>query len=577
MITDTLIEIELEGGVRGVQGPQGIQGIQGVQGPVGEDGPIGPQGDRGPAGATPDFEIGTVAYGLDAEASISGTPENPELNLTLPKGDKGDNGFSPIATVTKSNGTSTISITDVNGRQTTQVLDGVVEYAAGDGITIEDDVISTSDYEFVHGAPLTTYELDPSTESENLRNAMLRKCDLYGKTTQASYEASPNVLNTRFLTTSNGITAEETPEGYLHVYGTATNTAANISELIDALDYFNHEVEKGVEFHLKDTLEVINGEYDANEGVLAVKHKYKIGNTNYDMQFIRFQNNTVGNYGSKSTIPENSTENKAYLQLDTLTVGKTYDFTVKIMLQLGDWKVEPVAPWQRYSGFTGSPNPLCPETVNVVTGLQTLTSNDGNTYTIDLGNVELCKIGNYQDRIYMQNGKWYLYKEIGKTVITSDNKSIITSYGTNANHKKIDIDKTSLGWQSSNTTGIALINNYKEVTSFANVDTGCFGCNFNANVVRIWNDNFADLANAQDTLIGTEIYIVLATPTITEITDTTLNNNLNVLMGTTLSNDTTELTITGNLAAKIELDAYNGNINGKYQYALDKFNEALGE
>jgi len=146
--------------------------------------------------------------------------------------------------------------------------------------------------------------------------------------------------------------------------------------------------------------------------------------------------------------------------------------------------------------------------------------------------IELCKIGNYQDKIYKNGNKWYLEKKIGKTVITNDNKNIITAYGTNANHKKIDINKTDLGWQSNNTTGIALINKYKEVSSFANVNTGCFGCNFNASVVRIWNDDFTDLTNAQNTLIGTEIYIAQATPTTTEITDTELISQLESIENT---------------------------------------------
>lgn len=39
---------------------------------------------RGPIGATPQFSIGTVQEGASAAASITGTAENPVLNLTLP-------------------------------------------------------------------------------------------------------------------------------------------------------------------------------------------------------------------------------------------------------------------------------------------------------------------------------------------------------------------------------------------------------------------------------------------------------------------------------------------------------------
>lgn len=65
------------------------------------DSPINPKnytwynwkGDNGDTGATPNLQIGTVTTlesGSNATASITGTTENPVLNLGIPKGDKGD-------------------------------------------------------------------------------------------------------------------------------------------------------------------------------------------------------------------------------------------------------------------------------------------------------------------------------------------------------------------------------------------------------------------------------------------------------------------------------------------------------
>lgn len=59
-------------------------------GPPGQEGPPGPQGATG---ATPDISIGTVTTlpaGADATASMTGTPEEPVLNLGIPKGDPGE-------------------------------------------------------------------------------------------------------------------------------------------------------------------------------------------------------------------------------------------------------------------------------------------------------------------------------------------------------------------------------------------------------------------------------------------------------------------------------------------------------
>lgn len=58
----------------------------------GEKGNPGDKGDPGPTGATPNIQIGTVQTlepGQQATASMTGTPENPLLNLGIPKGATG--------------------------------------------------------------------------------------------------------------------------------------------------------------------------------------------------------------------------------------------------------------------------------------------------------------------------------------------------------------------------------------------------------------------------------------------------------------------------------------------------------
>lgn len=55
----------------------------------------GKDGERGPAGAdgkTPQLKIGTVTRGSTASASITGTAEEPQLNLVLPEGTGGSAG-----------------------------------------------------------------------------------------------------------------------------------------------------------------------------------------------------------------------------------------------------------------------------------------------------------------------------------------------------------------------------------------------------------------------------------------------------------------------------------------------------
>ncbi len=53
-------------------------------------------------------------------------------------------------------------------------------------------------------------------------------------------------------------------------------------------------------------------------------------------------------------------------------------------------------------------------------------------YPVNLGNIELCKIGDYQDYIYNQNGDWYLHKEIGKVILNGGSNE---SYAYQNNHR----------------------------------------------------------------------------------------------------------------------------------------------
>lgn len=80
-------------GATGPQGNPGIQGEQGERGATGPMGPAGPKGDTGATGATPELSIGTVstgAPGTDASVTITGTAEEPVLNMTIPRGAIGE-------------------------------------------------------------------------------------------------------------------------------------------------------------------------------------------------------------------------------------------------------------------------------------------------------------------------------------------------------------------------------------------------------------------------------------------------------------------------------------------------------
>ena len=119
------------------------------------NGDKGDKGDKGDTGATPNIQIGTVQTlepGQQATASMSGTPENPLLNLGIPKGEKGDPGEDaesgesytlPIMSDTQLGGGKAVEKTDEDVPVAVDPLTGQLfvptypENGSGGGITVK--------------------------------------------------------------------------------------------------------------------------------------------------------------------------------------------------------------------------------------------------------------------------------------------------------------------------------------------------------------------------------------------------------------------------------------------------------
>ena len=106
-VADTVQQKLDAGDFVGPQGPKGDTGATGPQGDPGQTGPQGETGATGATGATPNIQIGTVETGnpgTDVEASISGTAENPLLNLKIPRGADGSGSVSKVDGVEPASG-----------------------------------------------------------------------------------------------------------------------------------------------------------------------------------------------------------------------------------------------------------------------------------------------------------------------------------------------------------------------------------------------------------------------------------------------------------------------------------------
>jgi len=143
-------------------------------------------------------------------------------------------------------------------------------------------------------------------------------------------------------------------------------------------------------------------------------------------------------------------------------------------------------------------------------------------YPINLGSIELNALGTYKDYFHKDNGKWYLHKAIGSQVgSTAPNSSGTASSGAYRYN-------------------YATVTRFKEYTEAQGGASSHFtyNINYNAPSGNFYNTGgniifFCDIAPADIGAWAQEnkpiFYGILATPTETEITDTTLISQLNAL------------------------------------------------
>ena len=153
-------------GPQGEQGPAGPQGERGEQGPKGETGATGPQGPAGPQGAAftyADFTPSQLAAlkgepGTDGQDGRDGT--NGTNGADGHDGQDGQDGVSPTIQISSITGGHTITITDVNGTDSFNVMDGV---NGTNGTNGQDGRDGTNGTNGTNGADGITPHIDPTT------------------------------------------------------------------------------------------------------------------------------------------------------------------------------------------------------------------------------------------------------------------------------------------------------------------------------------------------------------------------------------------------------------------------------
>jgi len=184
------------------------------------------------------------------------------------------------------------------------------------------------------------------------------------------------------------------------------------------------------------------------------------------------------------------------------------------------------------------------------------------TYPLSLDSLELAKIGDYKDYIYRENGKWYKYGVIGKVVYNGTEAwTLNTTYTHNVFYS------TLLNYARVVNQITILANYYKGVPNLWGISD--FGNNYNNSIslrvtsgdsinnIYISNDNISTVEEFKAWLSthNTTVYYVLKTPTIIEITDTTLIEQLDNLYNANSYDDTTIIFSDGDLPIVMKASA----------------------
>lgn len=172
------------------------------------------------------------------------------------------------------------------------------------------------------------------------------------------------------------------------------------------------------------------------------------------------------------------------------------------------------------------------------------------TKTISLGDIELNKIGDYQDRIYKQCNKWYLEKNINKVILNSTMNWSLSQTNTDTLRFGSNVALTN----GLPTNSIKIICN-KFVNGSSTTDNGDYEhirsaisefpeyLFININKTRVENlDKFKNWLNNNNVIV----YYILETPITTEITDTALISQLEDVYNIILNENNT-IIINGNL------------------------------
>ena len=361
--------------------------------------------------------------------------------------------------------------------------------------------------------------------------------------TKQNTTTGKNLLNTSNAntTTVNGVTSYRS-NGFYYLSGTNTKTDATwVLPNTQNTNLPTFEIGQTYTMSFKGTLP---------NGIYAQLNGFKAG-TQYSIGIVR---NTVPSITFTIDSDYSSTA-QLFIGIQGTTTNADCNFAIQIE------KGSTATSYEPYTGGIPSPNPGYPQEVEVVTGnVEVTISNENNTESktlpVSLGNIELCKIGDYQDYLYKNNGKWYVHKNTIKIDL-----STITSYIHTPGWRNLTAfvaDNVFNHGYSGYTTVASLFCNRLIADTPARITGSVINAiGLGRNTSIYISVEGITTSNALITYFSqnpTYLYAPLATPTSTEITDATLISQLEEISKTLSYQGQTN--ITSNTIALFDVEAY---------------------
>ena len=497
------------------------KGDKGDKGDTGATGPTGPTGSDGQAATVKVGTVTTGAPGTSATVVNSGTTSAAVLDFTIPRGDKGESG----------SGTGDMVKADYDADSAVADAGGIASYVEANAAHIEgvNSLPAT-------GADETLYLTSDEQKSTGTATGSAIQIQTDGQASILDFEMQGNA-------TQNGT---PTPDAPVAVNTTTGENTVKITgkNLLDCMTPYRTG---GTFYNLSVGTQIV-AEQSSNVTITQTSNGYTIAVPSWGGAVYVFPMTVGTTYHLKYTLTSTSNRVSRY----------ALDSDHKVVRQLGNFTTSPLSDnvnitlqsGEAYFAIAFGSNSAITLTLTepqLELG-STATSYEpyqGQDYTIDLGSIELAKIGTYRDRIYKNDGKWYVEKQIGKVVLNgSETWAYYSSYGGfryRNNNFNVSSNNPSEDLICSHFT-VATVRGASPTAPVIkaytlNTDsTYIFLCDGTSDVdaFKTW------VSNNKPTL-----YYALATPTTTEITEQALIDQLEAIVSANLPRGAVNISLTG--------------------------------